>query len=654
VSVVGRNQWSTKSGFGMNDALEQVPGVFAQSRYGTGDVRLTIRGFGARGAGDRSNSGTSRGVRVLVDGIPETEPDGRTSFDNVDMATIERVEVMRSNASTMWGNAAGGVVNFSTMPDGAAPLAEATYASGSFGLQRTAGRVGTTIADARVWSSAVLTEFDGWRAHSSTRRLVMNGGILAPLGDKSRLGVSLIGASNLFRLPGPLTQAQADADPSQANPTYATRDERRMNRTVRLGLTLDHALNDAQDLSFMTYVNPKYLQRSERGSFRDFTRLHAGGSALWRGAFGDADARHRVTVGADGAYQDGAILFYSLAADGTRGTTLNDNKGEGAQNVGAFVQDELALHDRLVLMVGARYDNIGYFYHNFITPAINASKRFSKVTPRAGISWRATPGSSVYASVGGGVEVPAGNEVDPAPVQPGSALAINPLLEPIVSQTVEAGTRGGIQPSSGLVRALSYDVALYTIGVTNEPVPYNGGRFYQTAGKVRRTGLEFAGAARFSAGFGARLTGTLSANKYDSYVFDSTYFGRPGFSQVLDGNKVAGLPSTVLNGALTFTPPDAEWLTLEVGATQTGSYYADDKNLVNVPGFHTVRTAVSVNRPLVGGVALRGFIAVENALDRRYFASAFINPDYVGGVPAAFEPGLPRAVIVSFSLARSR
>ena len=48
----------------------RIPGVIAQSRYGTSDVRLIIRGFGARGAGDRSNSGTSRGIRVLLDGFP--------------------------------------------------------------------------------------------------------------------------------------------------------------------------------------------------------------------------------------------------------------------------------------------------------------------------------------------------------------------------------------------------------------------------------------------------------------------------------------------------------------------------------------------------------------------------------------------------------
>lgn len=81
VSVVRKNEIENTRGYSLADVLQGVPGVIAQTRYGTSDVRLVIRGFGSRGAGDRSNSGTSRGVRVLVDGIPETEPDGRTAAE---------------------------------------------------------------------------------------------------------------------------------------------------------------------------------------------------------------------------------------------------------------------------------------------------------------------------------------------------------------------------------------------------------------------------------------------------------------------------------------------------------------------------------------------------------------------------------------------
>jgi outer membrane receptor protein involved in Fe transport len=82
VTILPKDQLTLTKGYGLDEVLNSVPGVLTQSRAGTQDVRIVIRGFGARGAGDRSNSGTSRGIRVMMDGIPETEPDGRTSLIN--------------------------------------------------------------------------------------------------------------------------------------------------------------------------------------------------------------------------------------------------------------------------------------------------------------------------------------------------------------------------------------------------------------------------------------------------------------------------------------------------------------------------------------------------------------------------------------------
>ena len=75
VSILTKEQLLNSMGYGFDEVLQTVPGVLAQSRSGNQDIRIVIRGFGARGAGDRSNSGTSRGIRIMMDGIPETEPD---------------------------------------------------------------------------------------------------------------------------------------------------------------------------------------------------------------------------------------------------------------------------------------------------------------------------------------------------------------------------------------------------------------------------------------------------------------------------------------------------------------------------------------------------------------------------------------------------
>ena len=105
VTVVPPMVLQTQRGYGIDGALTLVPGVIGQSRSGGVDTRIQIRGFGARGAGQRSNAGTSRGIRFYTDGIPETEPDGRTSFDLINTIHASSIVVIRSNSSSLWVNA---------------------------------------------------------------------------------------------------------------------------------------------------------------------------------------------------------------------------------------------------------------------------------------------------------------------------------------------------------------------------------------------------------------------------------------------------------------------------------------------------------------------------------------------------------------------
>ena len=645
------------SGFGIDEALGRVPGVIAQSRYGTSDIRLMIRGYGARGAGDRSNSGTSRGVRILLDGFPETEPDGRTALDQLDMGAAEGVEVIRSNASALWGNAAGGVVNIITMPGTTNPTVEVQPIFGGFGLARYAVRTSAPLGERGVlWANFTNTSFDGWREHSDARRALVNGGASGRVGEKTRLGLYFTATNNLMHIPGPLTQAQVDEDPDQANPTYLQRDERRYNRLGRLGVSVDHDVSSTFSLSSMLYVNPKYLQRSERNTFRDFTRYHLGGNVVARKTLATGGTRSVLTLGVDEAYQDGAILFYTLSPTGDRGTTLTDNKGEGANNFGVFFQDELSVGRRLTLLLGARYDAVAYYYKSFLpSPPVRSDRRdFSRVSPKLGINWLVGSSSSVYANVGGGIEVPAGNETDPTPGAPPALL--NPLLDPIRSTTYEAGFKSMPSLSSGGRIALGYDVALYDIEIDNEIVPYNGGRYYLTAAKARRQGAEIGLNAETTAGIFAHGAFTFSDNIYRDYVVDSAVIfpndpTKVGKSADYSDNRVVGIPNVLTNVEVGTEVPGFRVLRFKAGVEYSSSYYADDANKVRVPSFTVLNLTAELRDPIVvAGIRIGGFVSVRNLTDNHYIGSAFLNPDLVNGAPAVFEPGMPRAVVLSLSL----
>jgi iron complex outermembrane receptor protein len=641
VTQIGKRDLFGTAGYGLDDALSLVPGVVAQSRYGNQDVRITIRGYGARGAGDRSNAGTARGIRVLLDGFPETEPDGRTSFDGIDLAAAHSIEVIRSNASAVWGNAAGGVVSISTVPEFDDRLASIEPMVGSFGLTRWAASGGVGLGAGQLSASFVRSDFDGWRVHSGSRRSVLNVALRAPIAPHTSLGIYAVASNNVFRIPGPLTAAQVAADPRQADSIYQVRDERRENLVGRLGMTLDHEISDRLAVSALAFVNPKVLHRSERGTYRDFTRIHAGGNAVVRVATPlGRGTQGTLLIGSDFAVQDGAILFYNLSPQQTRGDTLRDNKGEGAQNAGVFVTEEVTV-GRWGLALGARYDDITYNYRNYIDPTLNARKSFTGVTPKLGVTYFVTPLHTVYASLGGGIEVPAGNETDPAPPL-NAVTALNPLLDPIRSTTVELGTKR-------IVGALSYDVALYQTAVKNEIVPYQGGRFYFTAGKARRRGAELG--LRLAVGSGVALHTALSYtdHRYTRYVIDSAY---AGFSADYSGNRVVGVPQFTYAAALEVAPRAVRPIEVRVGLQGMSRFFADDANQVTVPAYRLVTlTAGTVDAVSIGGgLGVRGFVTVNNLFDRAYIGSAFLNPDVVGGEAVAFEPGLPRHVVVGVTL----
>ena len=655
-TVVPREQFQLNRNYGLDEALSLVPGALVQSRTGNHDVRVLIRGFGARGAGERSNAGTSRGVRFSIDGFPVTEPDGRTAFDLVDLGATQSIEVLRSNASALWGNAAGGVISLQTLPPLGSRYSIAELGSGSFGFLRSAIRLASPLgSEGVVYANVTNTSFDGWREHSRSSNFQFTAGVVSQLDERSRLGVFAIGASNTFRIPGPLTEAEFRTNPRKAqddlaiyNPTYVARDERRSNRLGRIGVRLEQGLGPGE-VMLQLFAEPKFLQRSERNTFRDFTRYHIGGSATYVVATDiDTNVRNRFLAGFDEQYQDGAILFYALdLATNGRGP-LRTNKREGAENTGVFVQDEL-MWGAWSIVLGIRQDWLSYYYGDFLNPRLNDRRTFAQLSPKVGLTYRLTELASLYINYGRGVEIPAGNETDPPSVfGEDTVRAINPLLEPIRSETFEIGAKQIVPFEGSFLRALSYDAAVYAIVTWNDLIPYRGGRFYLSAGRTERFGGELGFRADFVGGVSLLGALTVMRTRLAHYVIDSLYTQaryNPAFEGKkadLSGNAMPGVPDLVATLRVQYVPAWIDRLRLELEMRHVGGYYADDRNAASVPAYTVFDVGLRYEQPIWSGTTLVGEIRGMNITDERYVASVWINPDVSSAGAAYIEPGLPR------------
>ncbi|MBI5867300.1 MAG: TonB-dependent receptor, partial [candidate division Zixibacteria bacterium] len=586
--------------------------------------------------------------------------------DLVDFSSASEIDVIRSNASSLWGNAAGGVVNISSSPGFDAPSLSVQTTFGSFGYRKDLLKLCSRVGPGRLTLSFSNTNCDGWRDHSRSTRGLFQASLKSAMGAQSALAVYLAATSNLFLIPGPLTAAQFDSDPRQAQddtadyrPTYVQRDERRDNRLGRLGVRFDHILDGHQKLYMTAFVIPKYLQRSERNTFRDFTRYHIGGSAIYQRVNAFSPRFGATTIfGADAAYQDGAILFYNLKS-GQRGETIKSDQREGARNLGVFIENQLTLDDRFLTTLGLRFDDITYFYEDHLDPGLNATQSFRHVTPKIAFSYLLGRNHSVYASLGGGVEVPAGNETAPPSTAGLDTLTgLNPLLDPIRSVTVELGTKQAAESDEGsLFTKLSYDVALYWISVRDDIIPYGGGRFYFTAGRTRRIGLEASLAAEIKSGFKLQIAVTQTQNRYMEYLVDSSHYGRPGSFANYAENRVAGVPATFYRFGLLFSPRPIQAIFGECAIQGVSRYYADDANTVAVPQYSIVNISAGLQPIKIHSarITLSAFVSLNNVFDRRYVASAFVNPDrgVLSKTPIYIEPGLPRNWTASLSLSVS-
>lgn len=656
VSAVPAEQFKDSRGYELRDALWSVPGVLAQSRGGHTDLRITMRGYGARGAGDRSNAGNMRGVRVLIDGIPETEPDGRTVLDNVDLFNVSKLEVLRSNASALYGSPGGGVISLYTNSGFPHSYIETRNNFGSFGYMKNALLAGARTGSTTLFTSYSKTEFDGYRVHSNSNAENFYLNLSSQLDENTALRLTAAAAFTTFRFAGALTMEKFELDPRAADSTYIARDERRNDRVGRLGFTIDRSLGKEHTLSGTFYFQPRFITRSERGTYREFTRLNVGsnGQYTWNTKFGETGSS--LIVGFDQSFQDGAILFYALNPDASQSTTLTENQTEPASNNGFYLQEELTFGD-LSVMIGGRYDLAVYKSNSLLDSMPEQTKDFTHFTPKVSIGYSYSDNGTVYALYGGGVENPAFNEINPpskADIEANGGTydpnaRFNLLLEPVISASYEVGTKGAFSFADGSF-GLRYDVAAFMIKINNDLVPWNGGRYYFTAAETTRNGVEL-GLGLYS-DFGLSLQGafTMLDSKYDKYT---STFG------TFDGNETAGIPSSFANLRARYDVSiiDEVKAFAEVGMESVGEYYADDRNdkladgtpdpntISLVPSYMLFNGTVGLSAE-IENLRVNVFAALNNITDEKYVASAFIN----GSNNKYFEPGLASNYTVGIGL----
>lgn len=608
---------------GLDESLVRVPGVFMQNRFNFAqDLRVAIRGFGARG-----NFGI-RGVKILIDGIPNTLPDGQGQVDSIDLGSAGRIDVLRGAVSSLYGNASGGVISVTTEEPPERPFAEGRAAWGDYGYEKYQAKAGARNERSDYLISASYLDYDGFRDHSQVENKVFNSRFRYHFDDASELTAVL----NLFdsptaQDPGGITAAQAAADPRQARDLNVRFDAGEAIDQQKIGLRYNKSFADQHELVVRGYSLWRDFDGRlpfTRGGAVTFDRTFYGAGVQYNFNTDWGAMQNRLITGIDIDRQDDDRQRFDNN-QGVKGALTLDQK-EKVTSVGVFLQNELDLNPRVTLTIGARYDDIEFDVQDkFLEDGDDSGKRdLDELSPMIGLVWRASDQIGVYANISTAFETPTTAEF----ANPSGGGGFNPDLDPQTATNYEIGLRG-VAPGA---RA-RYEVALFHIDVDDEITPFElpefpGRTFFQNAGKSTRDGIEAALVLQPMRGLTASLSYTYSDFKFDEFTVDGQDFA---------GNRIPGIPKHTFYGEISYDHHSGLFAIGDV--LYAGELFANNANTAEVDAY-TVANVRAGYKKFFDDWEITPFVGVNNVFDEKYNANIRINA--FGG--RYFEPAPDRNV----------
>ncbi|KIU35764.1 TonB-dependent receptor [Atlantibacter hermannii] len=612
----------------LSENLGSVPGLQILNRQNYAqDLQLSIRGFGSR-----STYGV-RGIRLYVDGIPATMPDGQGQTSNIDLNSVASVEVLRGPFSALYGNASGGVIDVKTETGEAPPTIEASSYYGSFGTWRYGLKAsgatgdGTQPGDVNYTVSSTRFTTHGFRDHSDARKNLANAKLGVRIDDVSTLTLLLNSVDIRANDPGGLSYSEWRDNPRQS-PRGEQYDTRKTIRQTQAGLNYQRALSTSDDLSITAYAGQRetvQYQSIPAGPQRNPT--HPGGVIDLSRHYQGIDSRltHRdtlwtlpvdVTVGLN--YEnmsENRKGFENFTLD--NGVPLYGVKGDKRRdernlmwNLDPYLQSSWQLSDALSLDAGVRYSSIWFDANDHYITAANGDDSgeasYHKWLPAGALKYKVTDAWNVYLSAGRGFETPTINELS---YRSGGQNGLNLALKPSTSDTVELGSKTRI--GNGL-----FSAALFQTDTDNEIVvdASSGGRTtYKNAGKTRRQGLELSLDQQFAWDWKLKMAWTL---------LDATYRSNACGATDCNGNRMPGIARNLGYASFGYQPEQGWYAGADVH--YMGDIMADDENSAKAPSY-TVAGLNTGYKFLYERWALDLFGRVDNLFDKGYVGSVIVN-----------------------------
>ncbi len=640
----------------ISESLGAVPGLQARDRQNFAqDVQISIRGFGARA------SFGIRGIRLYVDGIPASFPDGQGQITNVDLGSADRIEVLRGPYSALYGNSAGGVISVFTEDAAASPTVDFSLVGGSNGTSRVGLKASGTTGPLGVVLSASRFHTNGDRDHSAATRGIGNAKLDLKLDDASTLSL----VANAIELPKAqdplgLTAKQFSADPRGVDPVALQFDTRKTVGQTQGGLIYERRIAAAHTFRALVYTGHRTTEQFQAipvatqanplhpGGVIDLSSTYSGTDLRWT-TRGSVAALPFTVVGGiayDRLAQQrrGSLNFTGTAANpllGVKGALRRD-QDDTVSNLDEYLQADVKPTPAWSISAGVRHSSVRFDSADHYIVGTNGDDsgalRYGATLPVLGVLYALSDQVHLYATAGRGQETPTLNELA---YRPDGTTGLNVALQPARSDNIEVGVKTRLDGLGEL------NAALFDTRTENEIVTLTntGGRStYQNAGSTRRRGIELGWSQTVFQSLRAQAAAsTLDASYREAFqTCNVTPCPAAARQTIPAGNRIPGVARTTVFAGVAWAPPVGWHAGVE--ARYTGRIVVDDLNSLAA----AAATVVSADVGYVarfGGWKLTGFVRSDNLFDRRYAGSVIVNE----GNGRFFEPALGRTWLAGAS-----
>ncbi len=574
------------------DAIDFSAGLWiTNSENQAQDNRMAIRGFGARSAFG------IRGLKIILDGIPLTTPDGQSQVDNIPFQLIENVEIMKSLSSTRYGNASGGLVSINTYSNLSDEyIIETGY--GSYGYKNIRGIYSKESEKSSTILNISQAESDGYRDHSS----YLNKSLFFKHVRKFQnmnLKFNLLYFDSPYAFdPGGLNIESVEENRSQARDRNVLYNSQESIKQIQTGVVLDWHTKLGEVNSNVYYSNRDFvgLLPFTNGGYVELNRDFSGAEISIK----DKSKNFEWMVGTLIQDQrDDRKRFENN--EGEKGVKVMDQI-ESFKSYGAFVLGSFN-KPKYSIQAGLRYDRHEISLDDNMVDIgidqqyIDYSKSLNALSPNLGLILRATNKAEVYINYGYAYETPSLSELSANP----NGAGFNEELSPMISKGVDIGFRKSLEDAS-------YNVTAFYINTEDEIVSYEiwGMNYYRNLGTSKRYGIE--------------LEGSYRLNKLNTFNASYTQANYEFTNQLING-QLPGIPKSNFSVEWIF---NKDTFYAKIDLKYAHSLFADDMNQFKVPSFFLSNFALKKTYRIIDLDITAGF-QIRNLFDEKYFDNIRLN-----------------------------